>query len=94
MITRIRENVETLAVETIQDCTPILDANKADFNSGLTGKTRLGWGRKVAEIPLVVVEMWKNKYGVDAFNKDHAQAVRKLLNSNEWAYLRTAPGCL
>jgi hypothetical protein len=83
-----------ILVETKQEVAPILEANVAEYNSGNKGDTKLGWGRKVAEIPLGVVLKWKELYGVDCFNKNHAGAVRRLLNSNEWRYLRTAPGAL
>jgi hypothetical protein len=83
-----------ILIETRHDVEPILEANKADYNSGNTGKTKLGWGRKVADIPLGVYLKWRELYGIDVLNKNHAEGVRRLLNSNEWRYLRTAPGQL
>jgi hypothetical protein len=90
--TAIKDNVDGVLVQTSQEVAPILEANVAEYNSGNMGKTSLGWGRKVAEIPMGVVLAWKQIYGVDCFDKNHASAVRRLLNSSEWLYLRTAPG--
>jgi hypothetical protein len=43
---------------------------------------------------MAIVEKWQNELGVDVFNPDHKEAVRRLLNSSEYLYLRTAPGRL
>ncbi len=88
----IIDDVDGLAFVTTQDVEPILDRNKELFNNGTRGYTPSRDLRHVAEIPLVVVEIWKNEHGVDCFNKNHAEGVRRLLNSSEYAYLRTAPG--
>lgn len=77
-----------------QDVEAILDRNKELANDGTRGYTPSKDMRYVGEIPLVVAEKWKNELGVDVFNKDHWPAVRRLLNSNEWRYLRTAPGTI
>lgn len=92
--TIIRDNVDGVLVERVQDVEPFLDANKADYNSGRSGYTPSRAMKHVASIPPIVAELWMNRYGVDVFNKDHAGAVRRLLNSNEWRYLRTSPGRL
>ena len=86
------DNVDGVGIRTVQDVEPILDANKEAFNSGRDGYTPSRSMKKIGEIPLVVYEMWLRQYGVDALNKDHWPAVRRLLNSSEWQYLRTAPG--
>ena len=92
--TTIRDNVDGVLVETVQDVEPILEANKDAYNSGRDGYTPSRAMKKVAEIPLVVYQMWMDKYGIDALKKDHAPAVKRLLNSSEWRHLRTAPGRL
>ncbi len=92
--TIISDDVDGVSVRTVQDVAPILDANKEAFNSGNRGYTPSGALKKVAEIPLVVAEMWMRLYGVDVFNRDHKDAVRRLLNSSDWSHLRTAPGRL
>ena len=80
-------------IESIQDVEPILDANKALFNLN-DGYTPSREFRRAASIPNIVIQQWITKHGVDIHNPDHWQAVKRLLNSSEYAYLRTAPGKL
>lgn len=79
------------AIETRQDVEPFLDNNKrlANDNDGYSPSREL---RRIASIPLVIVEKWKNEMGVDVFKKDHQAKVRALLNDPDWRYLRTSPG--
>ena len=78
------------AVEYRADVTANIEANKVEFNA--PGRAIEGMGRKVASIPNAVAMIWLTRYGVDVFKKDHAPAVRRLLNDPEWRHLRTAPG--
>lgn len=71
-----------------QDCDPILDANKEAQNH-LNPNNADKSMRMVARIPVVIIEKWRNELGIDYFNKDHQEAVNRLLNSSEWAWLRT-----
>jgi hypothetical protein len=82
-----------LVVHRTSDVEPILEDNKRLFNlnDGYTPSREL---RRVASVPMVIIEKWKNELGVDAFDPNHKLAVRKLLNSSEYLYLRTAPGRL
>lgn len=82
---------DRLIIERAQDVQPILDHNKRLFthNDGYSPSREL---RRVASIPLVVVEKWLREDGIDVFNKDHAEAVRRKLNDPAYAHLRTAPG--
>jgi hypothetical protein len=82
-----------LIVHREADVEPLLEANKALAASG-DGYSPSRELRRAASIPMAIVEKWKNELGVDVFNPDHRPAVRKLLNSNEYAFLRTAPGRL
>lgn len=79
------------AIQTFGDVQPILDFNKEMANSG-DGYTPSRDMRRIASIPLVILEKWKNEMGVDIFNKDHARKIRQLLNDPDWRYLRTSPG--
>lgn len=72
-----------------QDVAPYLEANKRrrnDFQAKRNSSMRL-----VADIPNVVVEQWL-RMGVNVFDKNDNKKVQRLLNSNEYAYLRTSPG--
>jgi len=82
-----------LIVHRGADVEPILEHNKALATSG-DGYTPSREMRRAASIPLAIVEKWKNELGVDVLNPDHMPAVRRLLNSSEYAFLRTAPGRL
>lgn len=82
-----------LIVHRGEDVEPALELNKALAASG-DGYSPSRELRRAASIPMVVVEKWKNELGVDVFNPDHKPAVRRLLNSSEYLYLRTAPGRL
>lgn len=71
-----------------QDCTDIIEANKRSQNSGGKGYTKDKTFRKAATIPVVVQLEWLQKYGIDMNDPDHWPGVRRLLNSNEYRYLR------
>lgn len=92
--TRLEEDGDgSLIVHRLADVEPILELNKALATSG-DGYTPSRELRRAASIPMAVIEKWRNELGVDIFNPDHMPAVRRLLNSNEYAFLRTAPGRL
>jgi len=75
-----------------QDVEPFLDRNKELYNAG-DGYSPSRDLRRAASIPLVVVEQWLSE-GIDIFNPDHAEAIKRKLNDPENRYLRTAPGTL
>jgi hypothetical protein len=68
------------------DHEPIIEANKR--SQGEDGWNRDKSMRLAARIPPDVQLIWLQKYGVRAWDKNHKQAVRRLLNSNEWSHLR------
>jgi len=49
---------------------------------------RKGWWH-YGILPPIIIEKWKNEFGVDVFNKDHEKAVFRLLNQPEYRYLKT-----
>lgn len=61
----------------------VLDHNQRIEGAGMGRDMRLA-----ASIPVQVQFEWLDKYGVNMWNPDHKQAVAKLLNSNEYRYLR------
>lgn len=96
--TQTRFEQGALVVQRTQDPTAYLEANRAEFNeasswrpyaSGRKDKSL----RKVASIPLIVVEQWM-KEGVNIFDPspEVQKKVAAKLNSNEFQYLRTYPG--
>ena len=68
-----------------QDVQPILDRNKELQNSA---SGPMGDMCHVASIPSSVQLKWLIEHGVDLSNKDHMPGVKKLLNSNEYRYLK------
>lgn len=83
---------DKFVIQTQADVEPILEANKRELNSGHDGFTPSREMKKLAHVPNAVIALWKELYGVDVFDRNHTQAVRKLLDDPEWAHLRTSPG--
>ena len=83
----------TIAV--VQDCEPTLELNKArqSLAEQHRKERKAGW-HCVASIPVGVQHKWLVDHGINLLNPDHQPAVKRLLNSSEYAYLRTAPGNL
>lgn len=86
-------------VEHIGDMEPTLERNKAVYNghggwaSDRTGDASLG--RHVASIPpVVMVGLLDQGIDVMAVADDHEQQrkLNRVLNSNEYRFLRTTPG--
>lgn len=83
------QHTEQATITHTQDVSAILDANKvAEADSWKTQRGIKNDWWKYASIPNVVWVEWKQKHGVDLFNKDHEKAVFKLLNSPEYRYLK------
>lgn len=68
-----------------QDVSPILDHNKESQAEGFDKRSEM-W--HAAKIPSVIILEWMTKYGVNLWDKNHAPAVKRLLNSDEYRYLR------
>lgn len=77
-------------ITRVQDVEPILEENKRlmSLNDGYSPTREL---RRVASIPFIVVEQWRAE-GIDIFDKNCREAVRRKLNDPENLFLRTAPG--
>lgn len=101
LATTLKSEGGKLVVKRVQDTTPYLEANRAEFNaapswrpyaSGQFGRKDKAM-RKVASIPNIVVEQWM-KEGVNIFDPspEMQKKVAQKLNSNEYQSLRTYPG--
>jgi hypothetical protein len=84
------ETEDKAYIQQTTDVGNVLEHNKREQNDGTGGWSPDKSFRKVGTIPLSIIEKWKEMYGVDVFNKNHAPAVKRLLNSNEWKFLRSA----
>jgi len=69
-----------------EDLTKLLDQNKRLQQEDHSIRDEL---RLSARIPVTIYYEWKNKFGVNLYDKNHAPAVRKLLNSIDYRYLKT-----
>lgn len=63
----------------------LIDQNKAEANDA-TGS--MGDMAKVASIPTQVMYEWLEKFGIWALNPQHADGVKRLLNSSDYRYLK------
>jgi|TARA_R100000093_G_C1934755_1_gene69951 hypothetical protein len=80
-------------IRTTADVEPVLERNKLEYNDEEQKRAGIKAGFvKIASIPMAVIHKWKVEDGIDVFNKNHAEAVRRKLNDPEWRYLRTASG--
>lgn len=61
----------------------ILDQNKRLEGEGMGGEMRLA-----ASIPPQVQFEWMDKHGIEFWNPDHKDGVKRLLNSSDYRYLR------
>jgi hypothetical protein len=77
-----------LQIHHRQDVEPLLDHTRMLRNDGLTDAGIKNDMWHYACIPTVVMLEWREKFGVDLFNKDHLKAVYRLLNT-EYSYLKT-----
>jgi len=81
------------AIETVQDIEPILDTNKAAQNDEGYSKNGIknDWWH-FARIPVVIQEKWLREEGIDIYNKDHWQKVKRKLNDPDYKYLKMTTG--
>lgn len=80
------ENDGTVEVKTEQDVTAFLERNKA--MQAATRGTRMGEMEKVAHIPTHIIYEWITKHGVNLYNPNHQEGVKRLLNSSDYRWLK------
>lgn len=79
-----------LAIEHVQDCTEILEANHEARRDQQTSD----WGRHVARIPNVILIKWldqecaRGNTSLRLFSAEFNALVERKLQDPEWAYLR------
>lgn len=82
-------------IHSRQDYEPILAMNRALKNAYRRSsrlEARPGLGTRVAQIPNLLIEEWRQK-GIDFYTDEGLEfIVRRILNDPEYADLRTAPG--
>ena len=82
------KNRHSFAVKRTQDVDPVLkdNARLRALNDGYSPSRSM---RRVARIPTVIILKWIEEFGYDPTAKGHEKKLWELLNSNEYAYLRT-----
>lgn len=68
-----------------QDASPILDRNKESQSESFDKRSEM-W--HAASVPTAVMYEWLVKHGVNMFDKNHAEGVKRLLNSDEYRWCR------
>ena len=90
------ESAGQVTVERVQDVEPILDNNKRLLNDGSNGYSKSKDLKRVASIPLVVLEQWMKEDGVNFLAMPHGpdreKYLRKKLNDPNNKWLRTSGG--
>ena len=81
---------DDFALHTTQDVELILDENKRKQNAGREyyAANKDMW--RVASIPMSVQLKWMVEEGIDIYNPDHAERIKKKLNDPDWRHLKTA----
>ncbi len=81
------EASQTAQLETVQDCNPILEANKMAANTDLQKKGIKNNMMFVGSIPNLVIQKWLQE-GINLYDPNDWEAVKKKLNSSEYMYLK------
>jgi hypothetical protein len=89
----IDEYTGQIVIKRDYDVSTVLDENKRrqNLNDGYSPTRDL---QHVASIPVGVIQLWIQKYGVDPTSKGHEVLLARLLNDPDWRWLRTGSGQL
>jgi hypothetical protein len=85
-----------VAVEMVQDMEEIFRRNHA-IREHLNPYSPEGDYLMEASIPVTVIEIWRQQYGIDFYkmsDPDQMKFIDRILGSNEWYKLRTSKGRL
>jgi hypothetical protein len=81
-----------VTIETIQNCDPIVEGCKAEYNMYDESAKRYENFFKVGSIPLAMLEEIK-RMGIDPFSDDGGKWIMKnVINNRDYMALRTRPG--
>jgi hypothetical protein len=93
----IQNNDDTISIGTTQDYTDIFAQNQLEANNNLNRKTDGDtWGRKVASIPLNIINMWCKEWNctmMELFHDPDLKAKMMVrLRNKDYLKLRTDHG--
>lgn len=86
------EASDLLVIKTSADVEANIEANKREYNDNL--HSRFGDMKRVASIPVVVMEKWIAEDGINYMAPEHKDALRRKLNDPDNRFMRTMPGKL
>ena len=78
------------SVETKWHTDDLLAMNRREASDN--GWAKAGWGRKVASIPLGLLEKWHLEEGVKFGDRNARDVIRRKLNDSDYRDLRTRSG--
>lgn len=88
-IVHFDDSQDAIHLETRQDVEAILDRNARLRSTGDNDRATSGGMKFVASIPIAVLSLWENLYGVaDILSADNADLFKRLLNDPDWRKLR------
>ena len=76
---------DSVIVRTEIDDRAVIERNKAQQNDGFDRRSEM-W--HAASIPTSVMYEWLSRFGVNAWNPAHADAVKRLLNSSDYRWCK------
>jgi len=79
------DEADSILIRTEMDDRTIADDNRALQNEAFDRRSEF-W--HAASIPTSVMYEWLTLHGVNAWNPDHAGAVKKLLNSSDYRWCK------
>lgn len=86
------EASDLLVIKTSADVEANIEANKREYNDN--ANARFGDLKRVASIPVVVMEKWIAEDGINYMAPEHKDALRRKLNDPDNRFMRTMPGKL
>lgn len=82
---------DKITIRRSVDVEPRIEANKKLQGAG-DGYTPSRDMRRIASIPLGVVEMWRTVDGINIYDRNHWKAVMRKLRDPDWRWLKTVDG--
>lgn len=83
---------QEFTVERIADVEPVIDLNKQLQRDNPSGMGASREWKHVAEIPVMVWQIWCQQYGTDPLAKGNEALLKRLLNDPDNRWLRTSEG--
>lgn len=78
------------SISDLNDAALSLNQSFANHTDGYMDRTRTM--RREAHLTPATIMWLREEKGIDVFNPDHMEGLRRLLNDPEYRYLRTSPG--